>query len=289
MQAAPAITGWRSFPVWLYEHFCRIMHRRETIRYLVSSNLKAGNRDKLLGHLWNLLDPLLFIGVYYLVFGNIFAQGKSGRGTFIIYLSIGVLTWRFIDGAVEQATNCVRGSRGLIHEISFPKAVFPISVCFSRLYDLLWGLLVLLVVVLISGQFDHDLLPTVQVVWVFPLLVFTLALTLGFSFIASYLGAFFADTANIVTIVMRVLMYVSPTFYYDHADHGVHSRIPESWLHIYMLNPVTCLFDALRDAMLWGVVPDMKVMAYAAVSSVAILLVGFCLFAFGEGKFAKYI
>ena len=114
-------------PASLRDRLRGLYARRETIRYLVTANLKAGHRDKVLGNLWNLLDPLLSLSVYYLVFGVLFRQASGGAGNYLVYLFIGILSWRFLDGAVSQAVNSIRGNRGLVHEINFPKAVFPIS------------------------------------------------------------------------------------------------------------------------------------------------------------------
>ena len=125
----------------LWRRLRQLYARRETVRFLVGANLKAGHRDKVLGHLWNLLDPAMFMLVYFFVFGVLFKMSERGKpGAFMIYIFVGVLSWRFLAGAVAEATNCVRGNRGLIHEINFPKAIFPISIGLSRMYDFLWGL-----------------------------------------------------------------------------------------------------------------------------------------------------
>jgi teichoic acid transport system permease protein len=153
MAVAPARRAPRSNAHGLRASLRRLCERRETIRYLVSSQLRAGHRDKVLGNLWNLLDPMLFVGVYFVVFGLLFQQRAPGRTTeFILYLSIGVLAWRFHGASISQGANCIRGNRGLVHEISFPKAVFPIAICLSRLYDFLWGLLIVAVLTLVIGS-----------------------------------------------------------------------------------------------------------------------------------------
>lgn len=259
----------------------RIWARRETIRYLVSANLKTGHRDKVLGHLWNLLDPLLFMGVYFLVFGVFFRQARGAPGEFLLYLFVGILAWRFLDGTVSQAALCVRGNRGLIHEISFPKAVFPISICFSRMYDYLWGLLVLLIVLIIARNF-----PTWHVVWVVPLLVLQFAFTLGAGLVIAYLGAFYADTANVVQVGMRLWFYASPIFY---QITGPKAIIPEKYLPYYMLNPMACIFQSLRGALIWHTSPDPGVWLYLLVIAAATLGIGLFVFFHGEGKFAKYV
>ncbi len=266
----------------LLERLGQVWARRETIRYLVSSQLKAGHRDKVLGHLWSLLDPLMFVAVYFVVFGLLFNQRAPGQATeFILYLSIGVVAWRFHGTSISQAANCVRGNRGLIHEISFPKSVLPVSVCLARLYDFLWGLVVVALLVLVLGRGV-----SLHWLWLPVIVMLQLLFTLGVAFIVAHLGAFFADTVNILDVVLRLWFYMSPIFY---QIRGPRAIIPEKYLPVYMLNPTAGLFEAYRDVLLLGRTPDSSVMLYIGLVSVLAALIGFGLFARGEGSFAKYV
>ena len=155
----------------LVDYLSQLYARRETLRFLVGSSRQARRRDKLLGRLWNFLDPLLVMLVYLLVFGVFFRQARGVGGEmqiaeFTLYLLCGVLAWRFFEGSVSQATGCIRANRGLLHEINFPKMIFPLSICLSQLSDFLWGLLVLIVTMLVMnwGQV------TVNVLWA-PLII----------------------------------------------------------------------------------------------------------------------
>jgi ABC-type polysaccharide/polyol phosphate export permease len=259
-----------------------VLARHETIRYLISSQLQAGHRDKVLGHLWNLLDPLLFVGIYFLVFGLGFRQAsESNRYEFVLYLAIGVLSYRYFDATISQATACVRGQRGLIHEINFPKAVLPIAVCGARLYDFLWGLLVVALLVPLAGTGLSW-----HVLWLPVGLLLQLTFTVGAGLLVAYTGAFFADMQNIVAVALRLLFYASPVFYHV---SGPRSVIPESWQLWYMLNPVAGWMEVYRHALLWHTMPSAGLLAYLTIVSLAALLVGLTLFATGEGKFAKYV
>ncbi len=266
----------------LLERAKAVYARHETIRYLTSGSLKAGNRDKVLGHFWSLLDPMCFVGVYFVVFGLFFGQAKGGRTTeFLTYLVIGVIAWRFFDATVGQCANCIRSRRGLIHEINFPKSIFPVSVCLSRLYDFLWGLLVILVVVILTGSWF-----SLAVLWLPLLVLLQVLFTLGVGFVVAFLGAFFADTTNVISVGMRLWFYMSPVFYYA---TGPNARIPEPYQKYYMLNPMACFFEAYRDSMLYARMPDLGHLAYIAIGSVTVLLVGFAVFTRWEGDFAKYV
>jgi ABC-type polysaccharide/polyol phosphate export permease len=273
--------------------------RGETIRYLTSSNLKAGHRDKVLGHLWNLLDPMMFMLVYYFVFGVLFGLAGGGRSVeFMLYILVGVLTFQFISTTVNQASTCIRSNRGLIHEIAFPKAVFPVSVALARLYDFVWGMIVLVAFLLVGGIW-----PTIHYLWVPLLIALAMLFTVGVTFIVAYLGAFFADTANVVHVALRLLFYCSPIFYFvrDETRVKVHDGICEevvaysALFHdetaklLYMLNPLAGFYECLRDVLLWGRAPDLHQLHYLVVVSVIVSVVGFAVFCRGEGKFAKYV
>ena len=168
----------------------RIRERRETLRFLISANLKAGHRDKILGNLWNLLDPLLFLGVYFLVFGIGLRQAQGDPYGFVVYLSIGLLSLRFMEGSLNQAAVCVRNSAGLAQSVYFPKAMLPMAVCFSKLYDFLWGLIILIGVMALVLEYQF----TAQMLWLPLIVVLQFLICLGLSFVVSYLGALFADT-----------------------------------------------------------------------------------------------
>ena len=292
MEAVTTSSGEQSRAGGLLRRVRELYARRETILFLTSSNLKAGHRDKLLGRLWSVLDPLMFMLVYYFVFGVLFGLARPGSGRsleFMLYILIAVLMWRFIEATVSQSANTIRASRGLIHEINFPKAIFPVSVALSRMYDFLWGLVVMVAFLLIAGVW-----PTVHYLWLPLLLLLTLLFVMGVGFIVAYLGAFFADTTNVVSVAMRLMFYCSPIFYYVR-DKGnpnpgfvILRDHPTAW-KIYMLNPIACYFECYRDALLWGTVPEMSFLLYVAIVSVITCLVGFVIFSHGEGKFAKYI
>jgi len=268
-----------------FQNWRRIRERRETLRFLISANLRAGHRDKLLGNLWNLLDPLLFLGVYFLVFGIGLRQAQGDPLGFVVYLSIGVLAFRFFEGCVSQASVCVRSQVGLLHSVYFPKAMLPIAVCFSRLYDFLWGLSILLGVMWLGLGYTF----TPQIFWLPLIVLIQLLLCIGLSFIVAYLGVIFADTQNIVAMGTRLLFFLSPIFYFARSREGHVGIVPEEYLFIYDLNPLTRLFDAYRDSMLWGSAPTTETFSYLGAIVIVALIVGFWLFSRAEGRFAKYI
>lgn len=262
----------------------RLLARGETIRLLVGAQLKAGHRDKVLGHFWSLLDPLVTLAVYYLIFGIGFRQAGDRPSEFVLYLFLGIIVWRFFGESVSQATGSLRSHRGLIVAADFPKSVIPISICLARLYDLLWALLVVFMVAWFSGiSFSAALL------WMPCIIAVELVLTLGVCLFVAYLGLFFADSTNIVSAILRLWVLASPIFYFAHSEHGRTGIIPADLIGYYMLNPIAGLLDAYRAVLIWGEPPAFGEFGYVAVVASISLVVGFVLFTRGEGRFAKYV
>jgi lipopolysaccharide transport system permease protein len=262
----------------------RVLARGQTIRLLTWSQLASGHRDKVLGNVWSLLDPLLTLAVYYLVFGIGFRQAADSPREFVLFLFLGIVIWRFFSESIGQATGCLRSQRGLILAADFPKAVIPISICMARLYDLAWSLVVVAGAAWLLGTRF-----TAQVVWLVPILALLFALTLCLSFLVAYAGLFFADTSNVVGAFLRLWVLVSPIFYFARAEHGRPGIVPPELLDYYMLNPMAGLLEASREVLIWQGAPRSGELAYVASVAIALLWVGFVVFARGEGRFAKYV
>jgi ABC-type polysaccharide/polyol phosphate export permease len=262
----------------------RTFARGETIRLLVGSQLKAGHRHKALGQVWSLLDPLITLAVYFLIFGMGFRQAGDHPSEFVIYLFVAIVVWRFFAESVSQATGCLRSNRGLIVTANFPKAVIPVSICFARLYDMCWSLIAIFAVVELTG---HSL--SWEVLWL-PLIVFVqLMFTLGACFFVAYLGLFFADSSNIVVALLRLWVMLSPMFYFYRSEHGRKGIISAHMLDYYMLNPVVGWLDAYRAVLIWAEPPSWRGLGYVAAVGAVVLVAGFSLFSRGEGRFAKFV
>ncbi len=257
--------------------------RRGTIFHLAASDLAGSSRDKALGKLWSLLDPLLLLGIYFLVFGLGFRMvERNGPASFVTYLFLGILVVRQIDASASQAATIMRRNRGIIHELAFPKAVLPVAACLARGHDFLWGLAVLVAILILTGQ-----VPGVSALYVLPLLAAQLLLALGLSFLVAVLGVFYADTTNVVRVTMRLALYLSPVFYYVRGEGSLIRD--DALLWIYMLNPLACLIESYRDALLWHRSPELPWLAWALLAGGLCFVVGLSSFVRLEGRLAKHV
>jgi len=260
-----------------------IWWKRPIVGYFVSTLLTSSYRTKSFGFLWALLDPLLFMGVYYLVFGKILANRPP---EFMLHLFIGVIAFRFLNTASTQGAGILRGQAGLIREIRFPKAALPISVVTARLFDFGAGWLVAIPLAFIFRTPPNPYWLLLPVVIVIQILFVT-----GFTLLTTYVGLFFADIQNVLGVLLRLWFYMSPILYPLRLVQDKTAARPHL-LGLYMLNPMTNMLESyysLVGVMTEPHVPPVSYIAYALAFSLGLVLAGLFVFARAEGQIGKYV
>jgi len=251
-----------------------LWNHRELIKCLVLSDLKVIYKNKLLGFLWTVLDPLMMMGVYILLVRVIF---KRGGPQFPILLFCALLAWKWFTSALSDSVVAVTGKAKLIQTVYFPKAVLPISKIFGSLAEYLFSLSVLIPLLFI---FRANI--TFMVLWLPALLVVQLLFTIGASLLCSCLGVYFRDLQNILRYSLRFWFYLSPALY------SVEDRVPVRFQHMYMLNPFAALFKSYKNILVRGEAPS-NYMFIVVLISLITLLIGLIVFDRKEAEFAREV
>lgn len=232
-------------------HEGRRAHLRELVSYkyllynLVVRDLKVRYKNSLLGVLWSLLNPLLIMLVFTLVFNVLARQEIPNYSVFIL---VGILPWNFFQGAVVGGANAILSSSSLIKKVYFPREMLPGSVVFSNLVHFLIALLVLGAFLFATG-----LGLTIHALWVPALLATQIIFMLGLVFFLSALHVFYRDVAMILEVVMLAWFFLTPVFYSlsifadSPAIFGVAPDVLMRWV-----NPMASIIDGYRTV-LWGV------------------------------------
>jgi len=272
-----------------------IWTRREIVRHFVSMLLTTSYRTKTFGFLWALLDPLLFMCVYYLVFGYLIRHRPL---PFILHIYVGVIAFRFLNTASAQSSGMLRGQSGLIREIAFPKAALPVSVMVARLFDLAAGWAMAVLIGCAFQIYPNGYWLLIPVVMVIQVLFVT-----GVCLITAYVGVFFADIQNILDVGLRLWFYLSPVLY---TLSDIRDTTTDYVYQIYLLNPMTSIVEMYQALVMGDLVskgvgeaavtvvtgshlPDWHFVVRAAVAAVVTFVIGLRVFARGEGQIAKYV
>lgn len=187
----------------------QLWQRRHFVRAEAKTKSFSDGRDMLLGNVWVILNPLLQVAIYALIFGVVLRISR-GMDNFIGFLVIGVIYFGFIATSLTSSSNLIRGSRGLISSFSFPKA----SLVFSSILRQTLDNIVPAIVAFVVAQLFQ---PTIVINWTILLLPLHFLLlhifATGCSLIIARAVAFIPDLKGIVSLISRGLFFMSGVFF----------------------------------------------------------------------------
>lgn len=246
---------------------------REMIISLVRRDLKSRYKGSVLGFLWMFLNPLLQLGVYTIVFSTIMRMDIE---KFYLFLFVALVPWLFFSTCLSSGTMVIFSQQDMVKKIYFPREVLPIAFTLSQFVNMLLSFIVIFVVVFCSGV--KITLPALLCLPLVMIIEFILAL--GITFLASALNVYFRDLEHILSIVAMAWMYLTPIIYPV-------EMVPEQFVTLYYLNPMTSITVAYRDIMYYGKAPQMSTLLNAAVLGVLVLVIGKVAFSKLQRKFAE--
>jgi len=246
-----------------------LLQYRQLVVLLVVRELKVRYKRSLFGLLWTMLNPLLLMVVYTVVFTAIM---PSAVRNFSVFLLSGLLPWIFFSTAVMQGLFSILGNQELIRKVRVPQSVFPLSVVGSNLVNFTLSLIPLFLLMIVLRQPVSAALLFIPVAAFF-LLLFTSGVTL---LLASF-TVFFRDVRHLTEVALQLLLYLSPVLYsLDMLNQG------KWWFPIFRgflaLNPMSYLIPLVRDPVFHARLPALSTVAIAAGASVGTFVLGFAVF-----------
>src|SRR3984893_1589703 len=138
-----------------------VVRYRELLGNLFRRDLQAKYRGSALGVLWTVANPVMLMGVYYLVFGVVWKSPFASGDNYALFLLIGLAPWTFFAAAVQSATRSMLDNANLIRKTRFPRQLVPLSVVFAHLvsFAVMLGLLLALDFVLLPRVRATEWLP----------------------------------------------------------------------------------------------------------------------------------
>jgi ABC-2 type transport system permease protein len=231
-----------------------IYRYRDLVLALVARELKVRYRRSAIGFTWTMLQPLLMMLVLQVVFSALF---RFQLANYPVYAMAGILFWNFFSQSVVASMNSLRGNAMLLKKVPVPKAVFPIATVASGVINLAFALVPLLLILVITG---HPLTPALLFL---PVAILLAALfTLGAGLLLSPLSIFFNDIVEMITVILSVLMYLTPIFYPKEI-------VPERMRWIVRFNPLRSILEVFRDPIYYGKVPPLS---HLTVSCLIVLI-----------------
>lgn len=260
------------------EYMSEMWNRRDFAIAVPLEQLRSEHKTTLLGNLWHLGNPLLVVAVYYFVFGVLL---KSNRGidNFLLWLTIGVFTFRLTQSSVLGGAASITTNKGLIRAIKFPRALLPISVVISRMITFGIELSLLTAFTVLSGVGLSRRLLFLPLI-----LVLHTAFNTGGAFIAARLNEAFRDVQQIIPFLFRLLQYLSGVMFPIQRYLG--DEITGLAKSVLSLNPLLRIIDLYRWAFL-GTDFDVGGTVKTILISAGVLWFGFRYFRAAEWRYGR--
>ena len=249
---------------------------RELLYFLTWRDIKVRYKQTALGASWAVIQPLLTMVIFTVVFGH-FARVPSDGVPYPIFSYCALLPWTFFAYAMGQSANSLVGNANLISKVYFPRLVIPIAASLAGLVDF-----AIAFVVLLGMMVFYHVIPTVAVVTLPLFLLLALAAALAVGIWLSALNVQYRDVRYTVPFLTQVWLYATPIAY----PAGI---IRGKWHLIFALNPMTGVVEGFRWAILGkGGLDGTSVAISSAVTLVA-LISGLFYFRRMEQQFADVV
>jgi ABC-type polysaccharide/polyol phosphate export permease len=252
----------------------RLYRYRWLIYSLVLRDLKLRYRGSVLGFAWTLINPLIFMGVYTLVF-SVFL--RAGIKDFPLFLLSGLLPWTWLSNALQQGSGAIVAGRMYVGKTLFPTEALIVVPVVSNLVNFLLSLPVFVVIaVLLHGHLGVALLAL-------PLLIaLQCAMTFGLVTVFATLNVFYRDVQQLVAHLLMLGFFLTPIFYAP-------DSIPASIRPWALANPFATMVIAYRSVLFENSFPGIDAIAYLTLAGLVLLGCGHLIYSRCKDSFGEYL
>lgn len=245
----------------MLKRFCKDITKY--FRYSIVSakaQLKSEVAGSYLNWVWWILDPLCFMLIYTFIFGYVF---NASEQYFPVYIFIGLSMWDFFNKTLQGSVKLIKNNQAIVSKVYFPKYILLLSKVWVNAFKMMisFGIVILMMVF-------FRVPVTLNVLYFFPVLAILGLLSFGCSCFLMHYGVYVNDLANVVSIAMKMLFYITGIFY------NLEKRIPQYGTLLNRYNPVACLISSMRRCLIYGQTPSRKLLLLWLAVSALICIAG---------------
>jgi ABC-type polysaccharide/polyol phosphate export systems, permease component len=258
---------------YMADRLKRIYDYRNMISSLVKRDLKGRYRNSVFGFLWNFMNPLFQIMIYFIVFSALMSFGMD---SYYVFLTAGMIPWFFFSSSMTAGSGCIVNQAGMVSKINFPREVIPIVLVTSNLVNFLISYAFVLALIAITGYgFSGIALLFLPIIVIIQYLF-----TLGIVFLTSSIDVYYRDISSIVGVLMMGMIWITPVIYRDYFGSEVLQTILK-------YNPMTYFMNIYHDILYFKVIPGVFDLFVCSLLAIITLIGGWMIFVKLQHGFAE--
>jgi lipopolysaccharide transport system permease protein len=222
---------------WQIIDFKELKKYRDLFYFLVWRDIKVLYAQTILGLAWAILQPVVQIVIFTIVFGKVARLATDGI-PYVLFSTVAIIPWTYMSQAMTQSSQSLVSGQHMLGKVYFPRLIFPLTSVLAKLVD--FGISMLIV---LAAALYYRVVPTWNVL-LFPIFVVLMAsIAAGVGMWLSAMAIRFRDVKHAMPFAVRMLMYTAPIVYSA-------SSIPEKWRFVYSLNPIVAVIEGFRACLL---------------------------------------
>lgn len=238
----PPVTHLRPFRGWEAFDLKEIKEYRDLFYFLVLRDVKVLYAQTVLGFAWAILNPLIQISIFTVIFGQVADIDTDGI-PYVLFSTVAIIPWTYMSEAMTASSQSLVQEQGMLGKVYFPRVIYPLTPVFAKLVDFTISLLILVAVLIY-----FRVTPTWNLLLLPPLVITMICIPAAIGMWLSALAIRFRDVKFAMTFFIRMLIYTAPILYSA-------ASIPETYRFLYSLNPIVAVVEGFRAALLGTPIP----------------------------------
>ncbi|MEI7831938.1 MAG: ABC transporter permease [bacterium] len=244
---------------WADLRLQEIWEYRELLYILAWRDVKVKYKQAVLGVAWTVLQPLLSVLIFTVIFGKLAKIPFDGK-SYALFALAALLPWQLFSTALTHAGSSLVGNANLLTKVYFPRLIIPMSAVLSGVIDFAVSFVLMLVMMAL-----YNIPPSWLILTLPFFVIFALITAFAVGIWLSALNVEYRDVQYMIPFLIQIGLYASPVVYSA-------NLIPAGpWRILYGLNPMTGVIQGFRWALLGGEPPNE--MFLASVGMVIFLLI----------------
>ncbi|WP_086488616.1 ABC transporter permease [Thioflexithrix psekupsensis] len=230
----------------------------ELILYKTYADLRAESARTYLGFLWWIFEPMMFMGIFYIVFGLMLGHKTDN---YVPFLLVGLTVWQWFKSCLSHGANTIGGALYITRQVYLPKIIFPIILILTDTTKFIFIFSLLLVFLWING-----FPPTVHYLAIPILFMVQILFIAGFTFLLAAIVPFIPDLRFVVENILTAVFFGSGVFM--SAD-----IVPEAYRFYYYLNPMVNIIESYRNVLMYHTWPNWTSLLIVLIFSLIMIVI----------------